>query len=186
MDIEVLFTPGHSPGHLTYAIGGAAAVRRRPLPGLGRARRPPRRGLGDARALDRGPAAAPIPPRPSSTPATWASRRSGASATPTRSSASFACASRASRAAAWRRRSRTLSEPKIKAPRGTFDVLGDQVAARLTLETRARSLLERAGYERIETPAFEATELFARGVGESTDIVQQGDVHASRTPAGAR
>jgi histidyl-tRNA synthetase len=33
--------------------------------------------------------------------------------------------------------------------------------------------LEGAGYERIETPAFEATELFARGVGESTDIVRK-------------
>jgi histidyl-tRNA synthetase len=64
-----------------------------------------------------------------------------------------------------------LSGEKIKAPRGTFDVLGDMAAARATLESRARALLEGAGYERIETPTFEATELFARGVGESTDIV---------------
>jgi histidyl-tRNA synthetase len=66
-----------------------------------------------------------------------------------------------------------LSEPAIKAPRGTFDVLGEQVPARLALESRARTLLGGAGYERIETPAFEATELFARGVGESTDIVSK-------------
>jgi histidyl-tRNA synthetase len=66
-----------------------------------------------------------------------------------------------------------LSDSKIKAPRGTFDVLGDQAAARTGLEARARSILEGAGYERIETPAFEATELFARGVGESTDIVSK-------------
>jgi histidyl-tRNA synthetase len=66
-----------------------------------------------------------------------------------------------------------LSAPKIKAPRGTFDVLGEQAQERATLETRARTLLEAAGYERIETPAFEATELFARGVGESTDIVRK-------------
>jgi histidyl-tRNA synthetase len=66
-----------------------------------------------------------------------------------------------------------LSAPKIKAPRGTYDVLGEQADARATLEARARSLLEGAGYERIETPAFEATELFARGVGESTDIVRK-------------
>jgi histidyl-tRNA synthetase len=52
-------------------------------------------------------------------------------------------------------------------------VLGEQTAARATLEARAKALLERAGYERIETPAFEATELFARGVGESTDIVRK-------------
>jgi histidyl-tRNA synthetase len=66
-----------------------------------------------------------------------------------------------------------LSAPRIKAPRGTFDVLGEQTAARAVLATRAKALLERAGYERIETPAFEATELFARGVGESTDIVRK-------------
>jgi histidyl-tRNA synthetase len=62
---------------------------------------------------------------------------------------------------------------KINAPRGTFDVLGEQVGARATLEARARAILEGAGYQRIETPTLEATELFARGVGASTDIVQK-------------
>lgn len=66
-----------------------------------------------------------------------------------------------------------MSDAKIKAPRGTYDVLGEQVAARLQLESRARTILEGAGYERIETPTFEATELFARGVGASTDIVRK-------------
>ena len=66
-----------------------------------------------------------------------------------------------------------MSASKIKAPRGTFDVLGEQAAARAMLEARARSILESAGYERIETPAFEETELFARGVGASTDIVRK-------------
>jgi histidyl-tRNA synthetase len=60
-----------------------------------------------------------------------------------------------------------------KAPRGTFDVLPEQAAARAAIEAHARDALEGAGYERIETPTFEATELFARGVGESTDIVQK-------------
>jgi histidyl-tRNA synthetase len=66
-----------------------------------------------------------------------------------------------------------LSAAKLKAPRGTYDVLADQASARTTLEARARSILEPAGYERIETPAFESTELFARGVGESSDIVRK-------------
>jgi histidyl-tRNA synthetase len=66
-----------------------------------------------------------------------------------------------------------LSESKVKAPRGTFDVLGEQAAQRSSLEAKARAILESAGYERIETPTFEATELFARGVGESTDIVRK-------------
>ncbi len=53
------------------------------------------------------------------------------------------------------------------------DVLGEQAAARATLEERAKAILEGAGYERIETPVLEATELFARGVGASTDIVRR-------------
>ena len=43
----------------------------------------------------------------------------------------------------------------------------------ISVEETARQVLERAGYERIETPTFEATDLFARGVGESTDVVQK-------------
>jgi histidyl-tRNA synthetase len=62
---------------------------------------------------------------------------------------------------------------RIQAPRGTYDVLGEQAAAREALEAHARRILERAGYDRIETPTFEATELFARGVGASTDVVQK-------------
>jgi histidyl-tRNA synthetase len=62
---------------------------------------------------------------------------------------------------------------KIKAPRGTFDVLGEQAGVRASLEASARKILEGAGYERIETPVLEATELFARGVGAATDIVQK-------------
>jgi histidyl-tRNA synthetase len=63
--------------------------------------------------------------------------------------------------------------PKIQAPRGTYDVFGDDALARTRLEEHARRILEGAGYARIETPVFEATELFARGVGESTDVVQK-------------
>jgi len=62
---------------------------------------------------------------------------------------------------------------RIQAPRGTYDVLGEDASARVALEGHARRILERAGYARIETPVFEATELFARGVGESTDVVQK-------------
>ena len=48
----------------------------------------------------------------------------------------------------------------------------------------AAELFERAGYGRIETPVFEDTELFARGVGESTDIVRK-EMFTFRTRAGA-
>jgi histidyl-tRNA synthetase len=62
---------------------------------------------------------------------------------------------------------------RIQAPRGTYDVLGDMALARAHVEREAAAVLERAGYARIETPVFEATELFARGVGEATDVVQK-------------
>jgi histidyl-tRNA synthetase len=62
---------------------------------------------------------------------------------------------------------------RIQAPRGTFDVLPDDARRRRAVEAIARDLLEPAGYERIETPTFEHTELFARTVGEATDIVQK-------------
>jgi histidyl-tRNA synthetase len=62
---------------------------------------------------------------------------------------------------------------RLQAPRGTFDLLPDQAAARDVVARRAQELLEAAGYRRIETPAFEPTELFARGVGEATDIVSK-------------
>jgi histidyl-tRNA synthetase len=61
----------------------------------------------------------------------------------------------------------------IQAPRGTFDVLPEEAARREHLESQARRVLSAAGYRRIETPTFEATELFTRGVGEATDIVQK-------------
>ena len=66
-----------------------------------------------------------------------------------------------------------MAAPKLQAPRGTYDVLPEVAPARLALESIARRVLEGAGYERIETPVFEATELFSRGVGASTDIVQK-------------
>jgi histidyl-tRNA synthetase len=61
----------------------------------------------------------------------------------------------------------------IQAPRGTFDILPEAAAQRRLVEDAADRILGAAGYRRIETPTFEATELFARGVGETTDIVQK-------------
>jgi histidyl-tRNA synthetase len=62
---------------------------------------------------------------------------------------------------------------RIQAPRGTSDVLPEAADARASIEATARRVLEGSGYRRIETPTFEATELFSRGVGASTDIVQK-------------
>ena len=62
---------------------------------------------------------------------------------------------------------------KLQAPRGTQDVLPPDARRRLEIVGIADEVLSRAGYEPMETPVFEDTEVFARGVGESTDIVQK-------------
>jgi histidyl-tRNA synthetase len=62
---------------------------------------------------------------------------------------------------------------RLQVPRGTYDVLPPDADARTALEATARKILEGAGYRRIETPTFEQTEVFSRGVGASTDIVQK-------------
>jgi len=62
---------------------------------------------------------------------------------------------------------------RYQAPRGTFDVLPDQARARARVEATAAGILARAGYESIQTPSFEDTDLFERGVGRSTDIVRK-------------
>jgi histidyl-tRNA synthetase len=66
-----------------------------------------------------------------------------------------------------------MAGEKLKAPRGTFDVLPGDGERRRALALRADDLLGSAGYGIIDTPIFEQTELFARGVGETTDIVQK-------------
>jgi histidyl-tRNA synthetase len=62
---------------------------------------------------------------------------------------------------------------RIRAPRGTFDVLPEQQGVRRRILETAAALLEEAGFGRIDTPVFEETDLFARGVGEATEVVQK-------------
>jgi histidyl-tRNA synthetase len=62
---------------------------------------------------------------------------------------------------------------EIKAPRGTRDILGEEVVLWQHLEEVVRRNAHLFGYEEIRTPVFEHTELFTRGVGEETDIVQK-------------
>ena len=62
---------------------------------------------------------------------------------------------------------------KIRAVRGTRDVLSDEIPVWQRLEQAAHGLLPRFGYREIRTPIFEETELFARGIGAETDIVSK-------------
>lgn len=58
-----------------------------------------------------------------------------------------------------------------KAPKGTKDILPTDSHIWQFVEQTAREILNNSAYSEIRTPVFEATELFARGVGDSTDIV---------------
>ncbi len=62
---------------------------------------------------------------------------------------------------------------RFQAPRGTFDILPAEEAPRATVHAAAAELFALAGYARMDTPIFEDTALFARGVGEGTDIVHK-------------
>ena len=59
------------------------------------------------------------------------------------------------------------------APRGTKDILPDTVGQWTYVEEKIRDLCARYGYKEIRTPMFEHTELFHRGIGEGTDVVDK-------------
>jgi histidyl-tRNA synthetase len=61
----------------------------------------------------------------------------------------------------------------FQAPKGTFDWLPPRSEQVLAVREALVAPVRRAGYGYIETPVFEDTQLFARGVGESTDIVSK-------------
>src|SRR5699024_3274458 len=61
----------------------------------------------------------------------------------------------------------------IKAPRGTVDTLPEEAAKWQFVEEKIKDICKRYHFEEIRTPLFEHTELFQRGVGDSTDIVQK-------------
>lgn len=61
----------------------------------------------------------------------------------------------------------------METPKGTRDILPAEARQRFYLEKVAREVFESYGYQPIVNPIFEYTELFIRGVGEATDIVQK-------------
>ncbi|MCD8819994.1 histidine--tRNA ligase [Staphylococcus gallinarum] len=61
----------------------------------------------------------------------------------------------------------------INIPRGTQDILPEETKKWRYIETKLDELMEFYNYQEIRTPIFESTELFARGVGGSTDVVQK-------------
>ena len=61
----------------------------------------------------------------------------------------------------------------IRVQKGTKDILPNDMALWHKMEDCAKRIFTNAGYGEIRTPIFEATELFARGVGDTTDIVNK-------------
>jgi histidyl-tRNA synthetase len=63
--------------------------------------------------------------------------------------------------------------PTMRAPRGTRDLLPDERASLARLERIARDLAARYGYREMETPLFEQSAVFERGIGAVTDVVEK-------------
>ncbi len=61
----------------------------------------------------------------------------------------------------------------ITKPKGTVDIYGDEAKIRLYVNDILASICEKYNFNYIETPVFESSELFHRGVGETTDMVQK-------------
>ena len=61
----------------------------------------------------------------------------------------------------------------IQKPRGTIDVLPEDIGWYRHIEEAARRVCERYGFSEVRFPTFENTELFNRGVGETTDVVEK-------------
>ena len=177
LEIDVIFTPGHSPGHVTYSIPDEQALFSGDVlfqGSVGRVDLPGGDGptlLESIRTLVEGfPEETDGLSRPHGDHD--ARRRAGHEPVPRRAGA---LGSPHSMAGALPGPAGDLRRPARRvAPRG----------ARIYARGRA-SCFERAGYGRIETPVFEDTELFARGVGEVDRHRPQGDVHLRRTRAGA-
>lgn len=66
-----------------------------------------------------------------------------------------------------------MASPKISAPRGTVDTLPAESWKWQVVERFAREIASVYHFEEIRTPIFEHTELFHRGVGETTDVVNK-------------
>ncbi|MCX4760629.1 histidine--tRNA ligase [Streptomyces sp. NBC_01275] len=71
----------------------------------------------------------------------------------------------------------------FQAPKGTYDLLPPRSAKFLAVREAIATPLRNSGYGYVETPGFENVELFARGVGESTDIVSK-EMYAFETKGG--
>jgi len=62
---------------------------------------------------------------------------------------------------------------KIQAPKGTYDLLPNQTILWRHIEAQIHQIFTEYGYDEVRTPMFEYTDLFQRGIGDTTDIVEK-------------
>lgn len=65
------------------------------------------------------------------------------------------------------------NQPKLKAPKGVHDILPEDHQFMTMIKKVVRHRARQSGFRRISTPIFESTDVFARGIGDSTDIVKK-------------
>ena len=76
-----------------------------------------------------------------------------------------------------------MSSPRFQAPKGVHDILPDEHLYFTFIKKVVRHRCREAGFRRISTPIFENVEVFARGIGDSTDIVEK-EMFAFETKGG--
>jgi len=66
-----------------------------------------------------------------------------------------------------------MAEAKYRTPKGTHDILPEENRFMTYIKKAVRHRARQAGYQRIDTPLFERREIFERGIGSHTDIVEK-------------
>ncbi len=74
----------------------------------------------------------------------------------------------------------------VKAPRGTEDLLADSWLAWNEMQLTARDVFSKYGYKNMSTPMFEQQDVFVRGIGQSTDVVDKEMFHVLSKDAFAK
>ena len=72
---------------------------------------------------------------------------------------------------------------QLQAPKGMHDILPEEQKYWRYIFKKAEAIIEDYGFERIDVPIVESTELFLRGVGEGTDIVEK-EMYSFKTRGG--
>ena len=73
----------------------------------------------------------------------------------------------------------------IRKPKGTKDIIGEDAVKYIYISNVTQKMFENYDYKFAKTPIFEETELFKRGIGEATDVVEKEMYTAIKTSNGS-